>query len=171
MAKTNAALLLTESPDQERVRADLAEFFGPNAERYLARYEKLREKRSQGKQHFLSWNWAAFLLGFAWFFYRKMYAAGAVLLALPLVLGLLLPETNGAGGVAVFLALFADYWYVFQALSRVAKADALGLEGFERVAFLQAGGGVSQLAGGLALLVWLALAALAILAVTAKFLA
>jgi hypothetical protein len=149
--------------------ADLAEFFGPNAERYLAKYEKLRQKRGQGKQFFLSWNWAVFFLSFTWFFYRKMYAAGAVVLVLPLVLSLVLPgDSHGAGGVAVALALFADYWYVFQALARVAKADALGLEGFERIAFLQAGGGVSRLAGGMALAVWLVIVGLGLLGLAVR---
>lgn len=159
---------LAEGPDQEQVRADLAAFFGPKAERFLAKYEKLRRGFGRGKL-FFSWNWAVFFLNFAWFFYRKMYLCGVLILVLPLVLGLLLPEGPGGAGLVLAFALFADHWYVTHALKQVIKANALGLQGAERAAYLQERGGVSRLAGGLALVVYVCITALAILAALAKF--
>ena len=49
-----------------------------NSRHYLKKLIKNKHKKS----FFLSWNWGACLFGPAWFFYRKLYKAGAVLLAL-----------------------------------------------------------------------------------------
>ena len=48
-----------------------------NSRHYLKRFIKNKNRKS-----FISWNWGAFFFGPAWFFYRKLYKAGAVLLAL-----------------------------------------------------------------------------------------
>ena len=48
-------------------------------------------RRSFRLSRFLwSWSWPAFLGGFVWFFYRKMYLIGALLFLAPIVVGLLL---------------------------------------------------------------------------------
>ena len=49
--------------------------------------------RTNGKRHFISWNWGAFLLAPAWFFYRKVYKVGFVLLGLMVAANLLLYPT------------------------------------------------------------------------------
>lgn len=49
-----------------------------NSRNYLKRFIRNRHKKS----FFLSWNWGAFFFGPAWFFYRKLYKVGAILLAL-----------------------------------------------------------------------------------------
>lgn len=167
MIKFKELLALAESPDQEQVRADLAAFFGPKADRFLAKYERMFRTKKPFRR--ISWNWPVFFLNFVWFFYRKMYLYGSIFLALPLVLGLLLPDGPGGAGLALVFALCADHWYVTHALKQVAKADALGLQGAGRTAYLQERGGVSRLAGGIALVVYLCITALAILAVLAKF--
>lgn len=48
-----------------------------NSRHYLKKFIKNKNRKS-----FISWNWGAFFFGPAWFFYRKLYKAGAVLLAL-----------------------------------------------------------------------------------------
>lgn len=48
-----------------------------NSRHYLKRFI-----RNKNKKNFISWNWGAFFFGPAWFFYRKLYKAGAVLLTL-----------------------------------------------------------------------------------------
>ncbi len=48
-----------------------------NSRHYLKRFIK-----NKNKKNFVSWNWGAFFFGPAWFFYRKLYKAGAVLLTL-----------------------------------------------------------------------------------------
>lgn len=48
-----------------------------NSRHYLKKFIK-----NKNKKNFISWNWGAFFFGPAWFFYRKLYKAGAVLLAL-----------------------------------------------------------------------------------------
>ena len=49
--------------------------------------------RSDGKKYFLSWNWGAFLLAPAWFFYRKLYKVGFIFLGLMVAVNLLLYPT------------------------------------------------------------------------------
>lgn len=49
-----------------------------NSRHYLRKLIKHKNKKS----FFLSWNWGAFAFGSAWFFYRKLYKAGAIILAL-----------------------------------------------------------------------------------------
>lgn len=161
MIKHKDLLALAESPDQEGVRADLAAFFGPKADRFLAKYERMFRTKKLFRRS--SWNWPVFFLNYTWFFYRKMYLAGAVIVGLPLAFSLLLPDDRGFSGAALVFALLADNSYVSHALKQVIKARALGLQGAERAAYLQKRGGVSKLAGGIALTVWILFTALLIL--------
>lgn len=47
-----------------------------NANRYLKKFIK-----NEHKKNFISWNWGAFFFTPAWFFYRKLYKAGAFFLS------------------------------------------------------------------------------------------
>lgn len=58
---------------------DIALFVGENSHYYLPRFKAISQKRSGGI------NWAAFLLDFIFFFYRKMYKVGALLLGLVII--------------------------------------------------------------------------------------
>ena len=69
-------LALFQEANQERVRADLRTFFGPNADVYLETFEKMRAR--DGKLP-MSWHRPAFFAACPWLFYRKMYAVGALL--------------------------------------------------------------------------------------------
>ena len=136
---------LFDDVNQKRVRAELATFFGPRADVYLDTYEKMRAA-PPAKLFPRTWSWPVFLGSFTWFFYRKMYGAGAVLIFLPMIFGYLF-GTAGSGGMIVF-AMSAKSWYVRTALGRIAKADEMGLTGADRYDYLQRAGGVS-LTGGL----------------------
>lgn len=66
-----------EISDIEGVRAQtVAEFVGINAQRYLPKFIRLNEKKK------VSWNWMAFLFPEGWFFLRKMYKTGALILTI-----------------------------------------------------------------------------------------
>jgi hypothetical protein len=155
-------LALFQEANQERVRADLRTFFGPRAEVYLETYDKMRAR--DGKFP-MTWHWTAFLTVFPWFFYRKMYAVGAVLVLLPVVLGFF--GLTGGGGSLAVAGILAKGIYVQTALGGILKADALGLSGPERSQYLERAGGVSVIAGTLAGFVFVAMLGLAILALFA----
>lgn len=59
---------------------DTAEYVGSAASRYIPKFYKLEHS---GKK--ASWNWAAFLFAPYWYFYRKMYALGAIFMAVMLL--------------------------------------------------------------------------------------
>lgn len=60
---------------------DTAEYVRTSAERYIPKFYRLDKSDKK-----LSWNWAAFFFSPCWFFYRKLYAVGGILLALLLVI-------------------------------------------------------------------------------------
>ena len=139
---------------QEDKHEDLATFLGPNADKFLKIYEMRDKPRSK-------LNWAAFFLGFVWFFYRKMYLIGALFVVLPIVLGYLIP----VGGVATSAVAghLGNGLYLRDAIRRIKKADELGLHGEERIAYLKRAGGVSWPAGVIAGLFFAGIIALVLL--------
>ena len=60
-----------------------ADFIQNSAPRYISKFMKQKKRKSK-----ISWNWAAFFFAPYWFFYRKLYKAGAVFLALSVALSL-----------------------------------------------------------------------------------
>ncbi len=154
-----------DAPDQYRVRAELATFFGPRADIYLAVYETMRTEKGYWAAH-RSWSWPVFFGSFVWFFYRKMYGAGAMVLFVPMMLSYLV---GGSGiGSRVIFAMGAKAWYVNAALTHMAKADRLGLKGSDRYDYLQRAGGVSLPAGLLAGLVYFSVIAILIAAIATR---
>jgi hypothetical protein len=136
---------LLDEADQDRIRADLAIFFGQGGEPYLRFYGRMLAHGRPRRTSLMSWSWPAFLGGFAWFFYRKMYAVGTLLLLLPVLVDALIGLD--ASGAVVAVSLFAKSLYVQRALRRIIDADDLDLADEERRAFLARAGGVSPLAG------------------------
>lgn len=63
---------------------DTAEYVQTSARRYIPKFYKM-EKNSKK----VSWNWAAFFFAPYWYFYRKMYGLGSVLLVLLLAVSAL----------------------------------------------------------------------------------
>jgi hypothetical protein len=161
---TRPYLELFNDPDQDRVRSDLITFFGPRTEPFLRVYEKMRAGSAQNRIFPMTWSWSVFFGAFIWFFYRKMYLVGAMMILIPVILSLLFGPTGGGGGLAGF-AIIAKTLYVHAALIRILKADALGLAGVERNDYLRRAGGVSLVAGVLAGLLFAAIAAMAIVGV------
>jgi hypothetical protein len=135
---------------------DLATFFGPNPERFVAIYEKMRDQPGWWKPNF-----TAGYLGFVWFFYRKMYVAGALLTVLPIVLEFVMPIAGIALGSSIITGMCANRAYIAHALSRIKKARELDLEGEERAAYLRRAGGVSAPAAAGAAIFYAGMMALA----------
>jgi hypothetical protein len=159
-ARKAAHLELLDDVDQARVRANLTTFFGPRAETFLDIYETMRSGTGGRRARPVTWSWPVFLGSFTWFFYRKMYAYGAMIVILPIVLGYLF---GSAGSALPFVfAMWAKGWYVTYGLNRIVKADRLGLTGPARTDYLQRAGGVSLTAGIFAGLIYAALLALVI---------
>lgn len=62
---------------------ETADYIQNSAPRYVSKFMKQKKEKSK-----LTWNWAAFFFAPYWFFYRKLYKAGAVFLALSVALSL-----------------------------------------------------------------------------------
>lgn len=123
---------------------DIAAFIGPNADRFHGVYERGREKAlAKGVGNVVSWSWPALFFGFAWFFYRKQWAIGAVLLIVPILIAYFFDIGGGLGGVAIVMAMFAKSFIVQDAVTRVAKLKSQGAT----AADLTTAGGVSVPAG------------------------
>jgi hypothetical protein len=153
---------LFQRADQDQVRQDLGAFFGPRAGKYLAVYEKMRSRNKMYAP--VAFNWTVFFTSYPWFFYRRMYLAGALIIFLPMLAAYLFGFAGNAG-FGAGLAVLANSQYVLSGMRRLLKADALGLAGEERQEYLRRAGGVSVVAGVLASISYAAIIALAILGV------
>ena len=162
-ARKASITALLEEADQGRIRDELATFFGPHAEDYLGTYEKMLASTGRRRLSPRTLSWPVFLVSFAWFFYRKMYIYGAMLIFVPIIMSYLLGSAGG-GSTALFSAMMAKGWYVQSGLNRILKADGLGLTGLERSDYLKRAGGVSLTAGAFAGFVYVAMLALFIYA-------
>jgi hypothetical protein len=138
--------------------ADVSRFIGPRATPYLRHYEKLRQRGEPGAAAWtdapppfaLSWHWPAFVMTIPWMFYRKMYAGGIILVALPVFLDHLLPGSLFLGSgllIAVVAGLCGKSWYLEHAARRLAKARHLYTSDAMRAAYLERASGVSLSAG------------------------
>jgi Protein of unknown function (DUF2628) len=134
---------LFQRADQESIREDLREFFGPRAEKYLAIYDKMR---AANKSHAVSWNWAAFFATYTWFFYRKMYLFGVCLIVIQFAVSFVF-GIYGMVAYAAALTVGGKSQYVLWAMKKLDEADARGLVGKERQDYLRRMGGVSVVAG------------------------
>jgi hypothetical protein len=158
---------LLEEADQHRIYDDLATFFGPNADTYLDIYERMRIASTGSRRKMpRTWSWPVFFGSFTWFFYRKMYGYGAMLIFTPVIVAYLLGSSSWVTGL--LFAMGAKGWYVQSAVRRVYKADQLGLSGRERQDYLQQAGGVSRVAGVFAGLIYALLLAAVIYAAAHK---
>jgi hypothetical protein len=110
--------------------SDLAlwrQFIGPGADYYLERFRLFETASTKGFKP--SWHWPAFVVGWLWFLYRKMYMHAAVFLV-----GALLPMLLDAGLVGIiiwngFSGLTANFLYYMHVklnlamIERRAKTD------------------------------------------------
>ena len=71
------------TPDErigDHSAAELAAVVGNNAPYYMDRFRRIAQGKSGG------WNWAAFILGPVWLFYRKQYGLGVLFTVLQVML-------------------------------------------------------------------------------------
>ena len=121
--------------------ADLRLCLGPNAAPYVAYWDRLR---AAGRPWLPSWNWWGLLFPVPWLFYRKLWAVGAALILLPMLLdavlgygskaGMALAALIGAGGIP----LVAE-----RAARKVRAVEALRLVSQQSIERLRRSGGVS----------------------------
>ncbi len=124
---------------------DIAAYIGPNAGKFRPAWEKLRQKiLEKGYGNTWSMCWPALFISYVWFFYRKQWVAGAVLVGLPIVIGFMFPSaTGGLGGVAIVIALMAKSLYLQDVVQKTARIRAAEPDDAARHAALAAAGGIS----------------------------
>ena len=165
-----ASDLFFKDPDQDSRRAELRDFFGPNADVFLRTYERMRTSALLPKGGGSFWQNlrvsafepAAFFFGPVWFFYRKMWAWAWGITAFELIFGYVASLLHLRGGFAAgaILAVMAHRAYVDHAMSSITKlrASSGGLDPHS----VRMAGGVSKLAGWMSGTVYFLLIALTI---------
>ncbi|HEX9933219.1 MAG TPA: hypothetical protein VGB08_10295 [Allosphingosinicella sp.] len=138
---------------------EIASFAGPNADRFRPAWEKSRARLFEGRGAMaLGFCWPALLFSFAWFFYRKMWLFGGLLLVLPVLLAFIF-ETRAGGsiGMGVAMAMLGKGLYVQHAVGKIGEIR----EGGGGDAEIARAGGVSVAGGAVGgVILALALAAL-----------
>lgn len=126
---------------------ELAAFIGPNAHRFQKTWENYSALLNGEKRALFSWCWPGFLFGFAWFFYRKQWLAGGVLLVIPIILAMLSSSTAGMSGMAVAMGVVGKTIYLMTANQRIHKLREQRLSPTDYQRALKKEGGVSVLGG------------------------
>ncbi len=80
---------------------DFRAYIGPQAEKYLVKFKNFQATATEGFA--LTWHWPAFIFGFWWFLYRKLYIWALVASGLWLIPHLALPAWFVWGAVANYL--------------------------------------------------------------------
>ncbi|MGV2978894.1 DUF2628 domain-containing protein [Camelimonas sp. ID_303_24] len=103
---------------------------GPNAHIFMRRWVRMLERAGCAHWQVVwrpSLNWPALLLGSMWFFYRKLYVAGAACVLIMLALGLAGPFLGLPSGIGLLpqvgFALFANAIYLRRALQIANRHD------------------------------------------------
>ncbi len=151
MPDNSAYLAFLADPDQDSRRAELRDFFGPNAEKFLPSYEKLRAstpqvtgQRAKFQLFGGGFEAAAFFLGPVWFFYRKMWLIAWVIVGLMVALAFV-PFRSVGLILGITLATMAHRVYVQHAVQKLVALH--GSNAAVTPAMVQAAGGVSRPAG------------------------
>lgn len=149
-------------------RQDFETFCGKNAKKFLAVHDKVNS--IENKNNVASWCWPAFLTGFAWFMYRKMYLYAAILFLAPIAFFLIFPDMEfGAGAIAVVLGLMGKFMYLQWAERRISAINETpGLTEEDRAEKIRNAGGVSVLGGILGGVLFAAVLGLAVLGMIAE---
>lgn len=127
---------------------DLAAFFGPRGQGYVRLYRR-RAELIPGRRGFFraDWSWPAFGCWFVWFWYRKLWLPGLLALLVPIAGQALGGDIGGLLGYLLPVLLAKDR-YMVAAARALRDADAAGLAGEARLAFLRRRGGVSWVGAG-----------------------
>ena len=110
--------------------------------------------------------WSAFLFSFAWFYWRRLYLVGSLMLMPAILIADLDIQAGTASawsatlviGLILLPPVMARRCYATAFLQRCDRADQLGLSGADRLTYLARSGGTSWLAGLLAGALWLSFA-------------
>ncbi len=84
-------------------------FVGERADYYIERFKKFEETGGA-----VSWNWAAFILGVVWMFYRKMHLYGIVIFTALIALGFFIAVLSPGNKLLAF-GLQLWVWFGFGA--------------------------------------------------------
>ena len=97
---------------------EMMNFFGPkNTEYYMDKWT-----RSQENPSFISWNWPAFLFGWVWLCFRKLYAVAGIILAVSIMGAFILPNSARSIlslGIMIASGMFANQVYVKQSIGKI----------------------------------------------------
>jgi hypothetical protein len=127
-------------------------FYGRNADKFLAYYYEERDfaiaragvKKPIGVMDRM--NYAALFFPIAWYFYRRMYLYGALIVLAPIVIAMLFPSfsTSGNFGIAMALALMSNQVYFYYARQRITRIEKrVDLSPQARDDLIRRAGGVS----------------------------
>ncbi len=165
-----ASDLFFRDPDQDSRRAELRDFFGPNADVFLRTYDRMRTAALAPKGSGSFWTNlrvggfepAAFFCGPVWFFYRKMWAWAWGITAFEVIFGVIASLLHLRGGFAAgaILSVMAHRAYVDQAMASIAKLR--GPSGALDPQAVRMAGGVSKTAGWISGTIYFLLIALTI---------
>ncbi|CCO22863.1 DUF2628 domain-containing protein [Maridesulfovibrio hydrothermalis] len=109
---------------------DYVDFTGPNAGKYLFNFAKFQTLRDGFT---VTWHWPAFLFGFWWFLYRKMYFWAFV----TFLVGFL-PFGNFIAQIGYGLSAY--YFYYRDSTSKIGAIKATVPEGRARDVIRETGG-------------------------------
>jgi len=129
---------------------EVAAFIGPNADRFEETWLLLSDRVGAGKPSMArSWSWPALLVPWAWLFYRKQWALGAMVLLIPVALSMLLPGAPAGAtlGLYVMFAIQAKAHYLNAAVHKIAKLKSADPRSDRLENRIRQCGGVSTLAG------------------------
>jgi hypothetical protein len=97
---------------------EMMDLFGPkNTEFYMDMWNK-----SQEKSNFIYWNWPAFLFGYVWLCFRKMYLYSGILLAVGFAINIFC--SKGVAAVLdliimIITGLFANQLYIKHSVDKI----------------------------------------------------
>ncbi|WP_185806843.1 DUF2628 domain-containing protein [Bacillus salinus] len=130
--------------DEEQVQ-ELLPFVGKRQEFYSKKWAQFKNQKNN-----LSWNWAAFLLGFVWLVYRKMYLYGylalAIIITVDIIYILILKEAMSSSvfaGTFIIFGLSGNQFYLDFVKKQVNKIKQADLGESERIKKMKKQGGVS----------------------------
>lgn len=117
-------------------------YLGRNPGPYVAFWERAH---TSSHPFVWSWNWWGLLFPLPWLFYRKLWAVGAAVVLLPVLLDALIGFGSKAGFVlAALVAAGGKPLVVERAERKIRTIDALGLLSQESIDRLRRAGGVSR---------------------------
>ena len=103
---------------------EVATYIGPNADKFRPIWEKQRKLILADKNRLVrSFCWPAFWMSFVWFFYRKQWLIGTLLILAPIVLFYI----GGPGspiGIGIVVGCIANSTYLQDVMPKIARLKA-----------------------------------------------